>query len=401
MKCSSQLWPIWTALVLSALPSSGQLFLVTGSQTSKVPARYPSVLLEVLPSGKIRSGTEVASSEYGTWLIEISYTDRKLVEFSPSSSTGAPPLIAVVDFDKANVVKSCPVQAVPPEYGPFAEWLGDVRLSGLSWIEEFFAPGQLPKELILAMSTDPAVPCEDSFRTIDAADITSIVTNGRAGVAGVAANEGILFSVDPNGRVINRIPGGGIVYLDVQIPERFRFAGGQGAVILVDNPFMSVVDLGEKSQNGARRLLALRKSDGTWRQLPNLTDGFPGARGFGKYLVIHEARMKGPVQAESAGKAEWRKEASRHGPSIQAAFADSNVVYPGRLHLYDVETEKEYVIDTKQGDSEVLLVEDGLVYYRVTDRLYSAAIQDTGLAQAKLIATDSLIEDAHWAFIKN
>ena len=207
--------------------------------------------------------------------------------------------------------------------------------------------------------------------------------------------------MDPNGRVIKRIPGGGIVYLDVQIPENFRLAGNQGAVILVDSPFMSVVDLSETSQNGARRLLALRKSDGTWRRLPNLTDGFPGARGFGKYLVIPEARMKATVKAESAGKAEWRKEASRHGPSIQAAFADSNVAYPGRLHLYDVDLDKTYVIETRQGDSEVLLVEDGVVYYRVSDRLYSAPIQDTGLGQAKLIATDSLIEDAHWAFIKH
>jgi hypothetical protein len=88
------------------------------------------------------------------------------------------------------------------------------------------------------------------------------------------------------------------------------------------------------------------------------------------------------------------------GPSVTEAFEESAVVYPGRLHLYDIDTERVYTIETKQGDSEVLLIENGTVYYRASDRLYSVPITDKGIGVARLIATDEAIRDAHWAFIK-
>jgi hypothetical protein len=49
----------------------------------------------------------------------------------------------------------------------------------------------------------------------------------------------------------------------------------------------------------------------------------------------------------------------------------------------------------------ILLAENRTVFYRVTNRLYSAAIEGTSIGAAKLLATDDLIEDAHWAFIKH
>lgn len=46
-------------------------------------------------------------------------------------------------------------------------------------------------------------------------------------------------------------------------------------------------------------------------------------------------------------------------------------------------------------------MENSTVYYRVTNRLYSVPIEREGLGTPKLLATDDLIEDAHWAFIKH
>jgi hypothetical protein len=48
-----------------------------------------------------------------------------------------------------------------------------------------------------------------------------------------------------------------------------------------------------------------------------------------------------------------------------------------------------------------LLVQNNTVYYRVTDRLYSVPITDKGIGTAKPIATDNIIRDSHWAFIKH
>jgi hypothetical protein len=77
------------------------------------------------------------------------------------------------------------------------------------------------------------------------------------------------------------------------------------------------------------------------------------------------------------------------------------VVYPGRIHLYDAATERVRDIVTNQGDSEVILVEGGTVYYRASDRLYSAVITEAGLGPARLLVAGEAIRDAHWAFFRH
>lgn len=47
-----------------------------------------------------------------------------------------------------------------------------------------------------------------------------------------------------------------------------------------------------------------------------------------------------------------------------------------------------------------LPVENDTVYYRVSDRLYSASILSKGIGAAQLIAKDHIICDFNWAFIK-
>jgi hypothetical protein len=89
------------------------------------------------------------------------------------------------------------------------------------------------------------------------------------------------------------------------------------------------------------------------------------------------------------------------GPSIQNRFIASDFVFPGRLHLYNIDTGQDTVITTNQGDSEVLLVDKNVVYYRVSNRLYSASITAGAIAMPKLLATDETIRDVHWAFIKH
>lgn len=75
-------------------------------------------------------------------------------------------------------------------------------------------------------------------------------------------------------------------------------------------------------------------------------------------------------------------------------------IWPKSNQVYDASSEKTYTIVTGQADSEVLLVENGTVYYRSADKLYSAEIGEDGLKPARLLATSELIRDAHWAFTK-
>src|SRR5437588_7154450 len=92
-----------------------QLYFVTGSQTPKSTAQYPTVLFVTNSNGEARKVEEIAS---GTWRIEISYEERKLVALSPYPESK----IAVLDFDKGMVSKRCE----QPKIGSFEEWVADV-----------------------------------------------------------------------------------------------------------------------------------------------------------------------------------------------------------------------------------------------------------------------------------
>lgn len=72
--------------------------------------------------------------------------------------------------------------------------------------------------------------------------------------------------------------------------------------------------------------------------------------------------------------------------------------FPGRLYLYDVEAGRTFLITTNQADSEILLVENGIVYCRVSDRLYSAEVKEEGVGAPRLLAKAEVVRDAHWAF---
>jgi hypothetical protein len=76
---------------------------------------------------------------------------------------------------------------------------------------------------------------------------------------------------------------------------------------------------------------------------------------------------------------------------------------PGILFLLNVDTQKYIEWSTNQGDSEILLVQDEIVYYRVFDEIYKAQIVDG----ARLGASELLVRDRfvvpfiHWAYISS
>jgi hypothetical protein len=70
--------------------------------------------------------------------------------------------------------------------------------------------------------------------------------------------------------------------------------------------------------------------------------------------------------------------------------------YPGVLMLYHPGTNRTIEIQTNQGDSEVLLVKNDMVYYRVLDTIYKAKITGTTLGAAEKLAQDPNICEVHW-----
>jgi hypothetical protein len=200
-----------------------------------------------------------------------------------------------------------------------------------------------------------------------------------------------------------------------KLPDGMVAEDRQRVFVYASNPQILVVGLSVKSQG---RSMVLRKHDGAWLVIPERLS--PSAlRAFGKYVAFMETHTKKTVAAQikahpnmvisdrdtreqelSAGRKEWRTEDGPMGPSLVESFANSDSVFPGRLHVFDSDTEAVFTITTNQGDSEILLI-DGTVYYRVSDRLYGAPISAKHLGAGHLLAQDEEIRDAHWAFVKH
>jgi hypothetical protein len=383
---------IVTVWLAAFTPAYGQLHLITGSPTPKYNQSFSSVLFRVENDRTVKPIAELVPQNVGTAWISISYDLKKAVLLSER--------ITFLDLDKASVAKSCALPHAPSNTMGFVDqWLMDAPSRGTVFVEEF-ADG--PRSIALqGVTADPSMPCDKSVLTIDPSELNFVVLHGYSGVADVGSPDSILVFLDASGRMKRRWVGGGETDFGYNIPLELLSGIAQPYTAIVSNNHeLLTVSVTDRTSD-QERLLVLRKSDKTWHRLPIPTERIYWQRGFGKFISIAEAKKKRAQTPESAGRAEWRKTESKMGPSIHYRLQDADFVFPGRLHLYNIDTERVYTIHTNQADSEVLLVEDNTVFYRVTDRLYAASITEKGLGAARLLATDEAIRDAHWAFIKH
>ncbi|MFN7932122.1 MAG: hypothetical protein U0R19_02270 [Bryobacteraceae bacterium] len=98
----------------------------------------------------------------------------------------------------------------------------------------------------------------------------------------------------------------------------------------------------------------------------------------------------------SPGKKERRKEPTATGYPFDWHWDRS--YFPGTLLLYNVDTRQRYTIETGQGDSEFLLVEEETIYYRANDRLYRGRIGAKAIEDVELLLKRPEVVDIHWLF---
>jgi hypothetical protein len=376
-----------------ALPAYSQLYFVTGSPTPKYNQAFESVLFKVDADGSVASVRQLVPRNVQTQWVSLSYELKMLVIRTNLD-------IIALDLTDAAVGKSCPQPATPPGLRSIvARWLLDSPRTGPTFVEDYFTGSG---SAFWGITMDPALPCEKSFAPIDSTELRSVVMQGYSGIADIGTREEMRVFSDGGGRLKMRWAGSGETDFGPGLPAGLlAFDTKIETLMFVNNhDLMSIVSKSDLTPSHKEAALVLRKSDMTWHRLTVPTDRFDWQRGFGKFIAVAEARMRGPQKTESAGRSEWRTTVSDMGPSIMDRLNDAPVVFPGRLYLYNVDTEHVYPISTNQGDSEVLLIHRDVVYYRVSNRLYSAPIGTDGLAPAKLLATDEAIRDAHWAFIK-
>jgi hypothetical protein len=351
-------------------------------------------MLRVEADGTLNKVAELTSAEVGTHWIAVSSELRRAVVV-PRDPVRAP--VKVVDLDRAAAVKSCVVPAVG-----FAmeQWIWNVPGIGQQYVEYVGNPNG--GDQLRGMSLDPTLPCERSFANLNPADAKYLAATGYAGVADVGSHDGMWVTIDQSSQLNRRFSAVGVAYFGIEIPPvLYRDIERPHLAIMANNKELLAVGVTEPSDPRNERMLVFRKADRTWHSLPGFSEQFSWSRAFGRFVTVAAAQEKTAKVSEGPGRPEWRNEIATTGPRLAARFANSPSAFLGRLHLYDVDSGQTYSIVTNQGDSEVLLVEDDVVYYRVSDRLYSAAIAKTVLGEPRLLATADAIRDAHWAFIKH
>ena len=193
----------------------------------------------------------------------------------------------------------------------------------------------------------------------------------------------------------------------VVLPQKYWVDKETYQMILVNDEHKTIVSIksrNPKSDEDYGRFYAAmyNKQKNTWSDV-ELKGNYPTMMAYGCWLAgaVQDGRgydINFSHDKQSPGRPE------RDSVYIESSFDDwaSNygIYRPGILYLFNTDTEKYIEWHTGQGDSEILLVEDETVYYRVFDKIYKAAIADgERLGKPELLARDSrVVPYIHWAF---
>jgi hypothetical protein len=387
--------------LIAVLPAAhAQLHLITGTPLSNSSRRFPSELLLVGDDGEVRAVADLAPQPPGAAWITVSY-DLGIALIQSDR-------MVVLDLGKAQVVKSCPFVPGPAHTVWVYRWLLSMP-SRRGVLAEEFAHSEDKGSLLRGTLIDPKVACGNSYVSLEPADLRYVAAHGSPLIASLGDYDagGLYTHLGASGELLESRSGLQFSYGYTVPPEQLAGLKRPYAGIAVSNSEILVLGISDGGRGPDYRDLALRKRDNTWHRVPLPAvpwkpDGQPpvaGVRGFGHFVAMAEVRPKDAQNPESAGSGEWMEGQRKTGLDQAAIFRLAKVVFPGLLHLYDVDTDRSYTISTNQGDSEIVLVENNVVYYRVSDRLYSVPITGNGLGESHLIAKDDAIRDAHWAFL--
>ncbi|MBR2195609.1 MAG: hypothetical protein IJ911_08340 [Salinivirgaceae bacterium] len=101
----------------------------------------------------------------------------------------------------------------------------------------------------------------------------------------------------------------------------------------------------------------------------------------------------------------WTKPMTKYGPyyapgwNYKSEWQTQAPYSEGDLFLYHVDSQNMIQWNTGHGDSEILMLKDETVYYRVYDKIFKAPIiNHKELGKPELVIQNALVGDVHWMF---
>ena len=185
-----------------------------------------------------------------------------------------------------------------------------------------------------------------------------------------------------------------------ELPEKFRFETYARQLICVNNNNYFLVSGNERygiNKLGSVPLFIYDKKNKKWIE-KIITGTLPRIRGFSDWLCGYIGDdSKSLLNKPLPGSSLWQDRATGLSPAIRY----EGMYAPGILYFYNPSTGVYFELETKQADSEVVLIQNEKVIYRVYDELYEAKlVNGKKLAAVKLLLKDDRVPDIHWAFYR-
>jgi hypothetical protein len=374
----------WGAVLLQGqaqIPAPGEkLYLLAGTPTPKLNLTLPVDLYVAEPSdNSLVPVRRVVPKEEGTASIHVDLSSRLISMDSPALN---PHTVRVLHMDEVSKIDSRALV--------YADMGGDSRLIHLPGSRMFhtmvlsepsfdrpnkspmtpadFAPGLWRRRLV---GFDLSPGANPRLLEVPQTDFKYVVHAGHPG-SGIWAEERLDGAVDADGKTLMIWVAVQKVSLDVPPPQGARLKSSSMISYHVINPeiIAFTIEDNEKGAQLSSPLYVYTRSSGQWSEFPS-SGRTSILEGFGHWIVATytEDNENTPGRV-SPGKG--RRPSKRGEWSADDRFKMHDLYFPGILLIYDTQHHVRYSIETGEGDSEVLLVQGGILYYRVNDQVYRA-----------------------------
>ncbi len=258
-------------------------------------------------------------------------------------------------------------------------------------------------------------------RELSAEDLRFSVASGSAGGAIEGDDYFLLYTNSSDGRI--KIPVTADTTLrplfPLSLPDSFKLKRKKRVAVLCNNETFTAMLVNHTEPNseniGYSELIVYSKNGSSFfrRRIKGNDAEFRSLNKWiagdvidmnSKIVYNEKGQIKDNVKFSriSPGKNERRGKGTSTGAPFDFRSEFLDRYYPGILYLINTETKNYIEWSTGQGDSEILLIENDLVYYRVNDEIYRAPILNgQKLGKTQLLIKNEIVPDIHWAFISN
>ncbi len=373
-----------------------QLYLLSGCPTPKSDVEFPSDLYKVNElKKKLDMVREVVSKDKGTELIRTYYDKRIVVIETKLGKVNDGNLMhefSMIDMNTPLSEKDFKM-SYPQTFSEIEAHLFDIPNNGL-YQGIYLSRNQATEIMLLGINLSTMKQEElswDVYKYILLSGIPGGATPGEVFVVNSKVDGQIMFPTVK-----------GKIETNWKLPPNIKVKDNERIAIFVNNNDVLALILSEsrvknKTGLGYTPFHILDKKNNKWHTM-QFQGGRTGVRGFGPWLAGYVADEERSVPGIKKGERR-REDMRKSGTPSAWRFEDFKIYSPGILFIYNVLSNKKYSIETGQMDSEVLLVEDNNVYYRVNDEIYQAKIGEKKIETGTLIVKDEAVHDIHWAFI--